>query len=495
MSAGPPPGSPESTPESSDQGLAARVGRAVAWNAVQLWGYNVVSLVVFVILGRLLTPRDFGLAAAAMVVIWFMRIVVDAGFSRLLVQRSEIDRTYVDTAFGVAAVLGVIFTALTVALAPVLAALFSEPRLTNLIRALSVIFIFVALDSIPTSLLQRELRWRALAVRRLGATVVSAGVAVWLAASGAGAWALVAQQIVLEGLTVGLLWLVTRWRPGFHLTRTAFVELLGFGGRYSALRVLGYLGANVDNFLIAIFLGPIALGYYVIAYRVFTVLNELFVQTVNNVALPAFSRLQHEPARLNAMFNQVCGAAALVAFPTYALLAISAGQLIPAVFGTKWHTSVPVLELLTLAGAAQAQLAFTSSYVIAIGLIRRELPWTVVVTLAELVGFAAAVHFGIVAVAAALAIVLTVAWPIRLLFLRAWGGLSLRSYANGLTAPVIATVVMAVLVVPLHLAAPFSTSATLVEELMLGLATYIVALFVMAPEQIRGAWRLLRARS
>jgi PST family polysaccharide transporter len=471
------------------------VGRAVAWNAVQLWGYNLVSLVVFVVLGRLLTPRDFGLAAAAMVVIWFMRIVVDAGFGRLLVQRAEIDRTYVDTAFGAAALLGVVFTGVTVALAPVLAALFNEPRLTNLIRALSVIFIFVALDSVPTALLQRELRWRALAIRRLGATAVSAGVAVWLAASGAGAWALVAQQIILEGLTVGLLLLVTRWRPAFHLARSAFRELLAFGARYSALRILGYLGANVDNFLIAIFIGPVALGYYVIAYRVFTVLNELFVQTVNNVALPAFSRLQDEPRRLNAMFHQVCAAAALFAFPIYTLLAISAGQLIPAVFGPKWHTSVPVLELLTVAGVAQAQLAFTSSYVIAIGLIKRELPWTIAVTIAELVGFAATVHFGIVAVAAALAVVLTVAWPVRLLFLHAWGGLSLRTYARALTPAVTATAALALVALPLHLAAPFSTGATLAVELVAGALAYIVVLVVVAPNQIRGAWTVIRARA
>jgi O-antigen/teichoic acid export membrane protein len=480
--------------EAPNQSLGVRVGRAVVWNAVQLWGYNVVSLGVFVVLGRLLTPRDFGLAAAAMVVIWFMRIVVDAGFSQLLVQRSEIDRSYVDTAFAVAVVLGVAFTAVTIALAPVLASLFSEPRLTNLIRALSVIFIFVALDSVPSALLKRELRWRALAIRRLGATAVSAGVAVWLAVSGAGAWALVAQQIILEGLTVGLLWLLTRWRPKFHLTRTAFTELLAFGGRYSALRILGYLGANVDNFLIALFLGPVALGYYVIAYRVFTVLNELFVQTVSNVSLPAFSRLQHERSRLNAMFHQVCAAAALVAFPTYTLLAISAGQLIPAVFGWKWHASVPVLELLTLAGVAQAQLAFTSNYVIAIGLIRLELPWTIAVTLAELVGFAATVHFGIVAVAGALAVVLTVAWPVRLLFLRAWGGLSLASYARALTPAVIATGVMSMVALPLHLTAPFSTGATLVVELLVGAAVYIVVIAVLAPEQIRGAWRVVRAR-
>ena len=474
--------------------LGRRAAHAVAWNGIQIWGYNIVSLGVFVVLGRLLSPQDFGLAASAMVVIWFMRIVVDAGFSRLLVQRSEINQTFADTAFWTALLLGVLFTATTAAAAPGFALLFGQPRLTALIRGLSIIFIFVALDSTPTALLQRELRWRSLALRRIAATGASAAIAVWLASSGAGAWALVGQQLVLEGLTVLLLWFVTSWRPGFRFARSAFGELLAFGSRYSALRVLWYLGANVDNFLIGVFLGPVALGYYVIAYRVFTVLNELFGQTLNNVALPIFSKLQDDKPALNHMFCRASGATSLIAFPAYGGLAITAAQLLPALFGEKWRPSVPVLELLTIAGVAQVQLALTSSYVISIGLIKRELPWTLAVTAAELAGFAISVHFGITAVAGALAAILAVAWPIRLFFLRAWGGLSLSLYARTLAPAVLATAAMCALLLPIHLLSTVPALGTLLLEIIVGVLAYALALLVFAPSAARDLRDLLRRR-
>ncbi len=468
----------------------ANLGRkalvAVGWNALQLWGYNLVGLGVFVVLGRLLSPDDFGLVACAVTIIWFMRIVVDAGFTRLLVQRSELDRIHADTAFWTAALLGVFFTVVTIAAAPAFAALYSQPRLTNLVRALSPVFIFAALDSTPTALLQRQLRYRTLAIRRLIASAISAVVAIVVAANGGGAWALVAQQLVLEGLAVAGLWFVTSWRPAMRFARAAFRELLTFGGQWSLFRIFAFLGSNVDNFLIGVVLGPVALGYYVIAYRVFVVLNELFAETITNVALPTFSRLKDDHSELNGVFYRSSALAAAVALPAYAGLAIVATDLVPTIFGAKWNPSAAVLELLTLAGVAQAMLAFSSSYVVAIGLIKRELSWTIVLTAAEVMGFGIAVHFGITAVAGALSVVLAAALPIRLVFLRACGGLDIQLYFRALMPPAVATAIMSAVMLVLHLVlGSLSHTTLLVVEVIVGAAIYPALLAVLAPAYVQ----------
>lgn len=471
-------------PSRSSEAIGRAALKAVAWNGLQLWGYNAVGLGVFIVLGRILAPRVFGLAASAMVVILFLRVVVDAGFSRLLVQRVTIDRDLTDTAFWTACLTGLVFTAVTVAAAPLFARLFGQPQLTELIRALSLIFIFAALDSTPTALLQRDLQWRTLALRRLAATVGSAVAAVWLAVSGAGAWSLVGQQLVLEGLTVCVLWFVTPWRPSLHVSRPAFAELVGFGTRYSVLRVLWFLGANGDNFLIAVFLGPVALGFYVVAYRIFTVLNELLITTISNVAMPMFSRLQNDRDALTVAFDHAVTAASALALPAYAGLAVVADQLIPTVFGQRWSPSVPVLELLAVAGFAQAQLAFSSSYVIATGRIRKEVPWNLGVTAAQLGGFLVAVHFGINAVAGALAVVLIAAWPARLVLIRIWDGPRLGSYLKTLLPLAASTAVMASVVLALKSIVNASEAAKLTIEILAGAATYPFLLMLLAPRQL-----------
>ncbi len=378
------------------------------------------------------------------------------------------------------------FAAVTIVAAPLFAALFGQPRLTGLVRALSVIFVFAALDSVPTALLQRELNWRTQALRRLGATAASAAVAISLAVMGAGAWALVGQQLTLEGLTVVLLWALVQWRPRLRFSGPAFKALIGFGSRYSVLRILWYLGSNIDNFLIGVFLGPVALGFYVLAYRVFTVLNELLVTTINNVAMSMFARMQTSPSALRASLVRTSTLTLVFSLPVYAGLALLAGQLVPVLFGPHWGRSVPVLEFLTVAGCLQAQLAVTSSYVIGTGRVKREVPWTAGVTAAQLAAFAVAVQFGIVAVAAALAAVFLIAWPVRLALLRAWDGLSLVEYFKNLIPIAVASALMAAIVAVVRvLLAHEPLAVALPAEILAGALVYPLALSALMPSKAR----------
>ena len=272
---------------------AGSIGRAAArgaaWTGLVTTGSNAIAFGVFVVLGRLLAPAQFGLIGAAMVVVLLLRILVDAGFSKLLVQRTEITPTLVDTAFWTAIALGAFLTVVMIAAAPLFALLFSEPRLTNVLRVLSVILLFVALDSTQSALADRDMQFRVQAIRRLTAALVSAAVAVGLALAGAGVWALVGQQVVLEGVTVVLLWALLPWRPSLRFASRYLGELVRFGRRYLGIRVLDYLQVSSDNFLIGVALGAVALGYYVVAYRVLVVLNEVIILTIDRVALTTFS--------------------------------------------------------------------------------------------------------------------------------------------------------------------------------------------------------------
>lgn len=482
----PAPAAEDTSANQNHAALGQRALVAVGWNGLQMWGYNFVALGVFVVLARLLEPRQFGLVADAMVIVTLMRVIVDAGFSRLLVQTRTLERIVSDTAFWAAALMGTVFAAATVAAAPLFARLFSQPQLVPLLRALSAIFIFAALDSVPTALLQRELNWRTQALRRLVATGASAAVAISLALGGAGAWALVGQQLTLEGLTVVLLWALVSWRPRLRFSAGAFKSLMSFGARYSALRILWFLGSNLDNFLIGVFLGPVALGFYVLAYRVFTVLNELLVTSINNVALSMFSRMQGEPRALRNSFVRTSIITFMVSLPVYAGLALTARQLVPALFGAHWTHSVSVLEFLTVAGCLQAQLAVMTSYVIGTDRVQREVPWALCVTSAQVAAFAATVHLGIAAVAAALGGVFLIAWPIRLLMLHRWDKLPLTDYLKRLAPIVAAGAAMAASVTATRLLLEHQSLAIgLTAEVVVGAVTYSGILSALAPAMAR----------
>ena len=214
--------------------------------------------------------------------------------------------------------------------------------------------------------------------------------------------------------------------------------------------MLVYLAANMDNFLIAIVLGPIALGYYVIAYRIFVVATEVLVTTINRVALTTFSRFQRDPQALNSAFTSATSITAYITLPCFAALAVLAHPLITIVFGAKWAPSVPVLQALTVAGVVQGQTNFTGNYAIAVGRMNNQLAWLTCLVAVQMIAFVVSVNFGIVAVAASLSIVTLLAWPVRLLQLRKWHNLDLYTYFSRSPGVLLATGAMAAVVLAMR---------------------------------------------
>ena len=154
------------SPPSSDQALATSAVRGVTVLGAERATYQILTATVFVVLGRLLTPNQFGLVAAANVFIVLLRTFADAGMGRALVRIPVLRNVDITTAFWTAVVMGTLLALLSLAMAPLVAVLFDQPRLTTVIRVLSILFIFAGLDSTQSALADRALNFRVQAVRR-----------------------------------------------------------------------------------------------------------------------------------------------------------------------------------------------------------------------------------------------------------------------------------------------------------------------------------------
>jgi PST family polysaccharide transporter len=200
---------------------------------------------------------------------------------------------------------------------------------------------------------------------------------------------------------------------------------------------------NADNFFVGIVFGKVALGFYVIAYRIFSVLNDLFIMVINRVALSTFSRLQHDRELVNSAFYRASRIGSLLTLPAYVGLALLSRQVILLLFGPRWIPSAPLLSVLMIAAFAQGQLTLCGSYATGIGWIRNEFRWSLAIATVQVAAFAVAAHFSVFAVAASVGIVLLAAWPVRLLPLRKLGGIHLGEYFAHYPRLVASTLVMA----------------------------------------------------
>jgi len=329
--------------------LTHRTISSMTWTA---WGSMATAglkIVVLVVLTRLLSPADFGLVSAALVVIGFSLPFSQLGMGPALVQRLVLEPRHVSTAFFASTSFGLLAAALVWFLAPQIAGFFRTEQLVPIVRALSVLFPIVGMSAVAENLLLRQLRFRLLANTDVFAYSVGyGGVGFSLAILGFGPWALVLAQItqaVLRALII-----VTREPPRLRPAPTwaCFKDLMGFGAGLSAAR-LGVIFANqADNLVVGRWLGEVALGLYGRAYQLMSVPTALLGDVFDKVLFPTMSRVQEDPRRLTAAYLRGTAVIGLVTLPAGVVAAMLAPEIVGVAFGSRWQALIPPFQVLAI---------------------------------------------------------------------------------------------------------------------------------------------------
>lgn len=382
--------------------LKYRAAQGIAWSALQRGGNQVLSFLVFLVLSRLLEPKDFGLFALASIFTSFVQIFVDQGFSIAIVQFPKIEREHLDTAFWTALLVGAFLTAIGIASAKFVASFFHEPRLASIVVWLSLSLILISLSTTQQARLLRELEFKKLATRTLFSTLIGGTVGIISALAGLGVYSLVIKTLVIHFIGVLVLWNVSDWRPGFRFSLRRFKALFDFGTNITANNILVFLSQRMDNFLIGHYMGASALGYYSIAYNFIQMLVNIFVTTTTSVTISAFSRLNEDREQMLLGFYKATRYSSLFAFPAFIVVSILSPLLVEIFFGEKWLPSVPVMQVLSLIGLIYPISIFNTQVLVAAGKPSWRLRIMMIYAIVDVIAFLIAVRWGIAAVAGAL---------------------------------------------------------------------------------------------
>jgi O-antigen/teichoic acid export membrane protein len=474
--------------------------QGVIWSAIQNWGSQAGSLVVFFVLARLLSPDTFGLVALANVFVVFMQIFLHQGFAQALIQRQQLDPEHLDTAFWTNVGIGCLLAIVGLTGAEHIAGWFNQPQLTPILRVLSLVFIVNSLNDVQQAVLERQFAFKSVAIRSLLAVVISGGVGIGMAIAGFGVWSLVGQQLIYETVAVAVLWGASDWRPGWRFSVAHFQDLFSFGVNILGSNFLNYINTRADDFLIGYFLGPTALGYYAIAYRVLTVMTQLLVSTIAQVALPTFSRLQEDLEKFRRAFYTATQLTSFVAFPTFLGMAVMARELVLVLFGEQWLPSVPVMQVLALAGILRSVTFAKGSVFMALGKPGWQFRLSLLNAVLNITGFLIAVRWGILAVAASYVIRAYSVFPLGQWLLSKLTQIRLSVYLRQFIAPLLASGVMvAIMLAVKYWFTPILNSLLLLMTCsVIGAIVYSAAIRVTSPrlfQQVLDIVRLARSRS
>lgn len=327
--------------------LGRQAGSAMAWKAIQLVGVKLIFLARTLILARLLVPEDFGLLAISMIAVDFLISVTNLGMVPALVQRLDPDERQYNTAWTIGLGRAAVIAIVVFLAAPWVAALFAEPRATDLIRVVAIRPILEAAASIKVAELIRHLRFRTLTFvylpEALANTIVSISLAPFF-----GVWALIAGALAGPVALVIASYILAPQRPRLVFDTAAARPLIHFGRWIFLIGLVSVAGRSVLQLVISRKLGSAELGLYFLAAKLAFIPAEISSEVVGAVAFPLYARLQTNAQQVARAFRAILVGISALLLPLCALLIALAPSLVENILGPRWAGAVPLIRLLAL---------------------------------------------------------------------------------------------------------------------------------------------------
>jgi PST family polysaccharide transporter len=359
------------------------------------------------VLARLLEPKDFGLVGMVTALTEVLNLFRDFGLSTATVQRVNVTEEQISTLFWINVLVGAILGALAVVMAPVVVVFYHEPRLFGVTAVLAAGFLFNAAGVQHSAILQRQMRFTALAMTDIISLVVSTAVGIGMAVGGYGYWALVVMTVTLPLVATVCLWLITWWIPGRPRKQVGIRSMMRFGGTITLNGVVIYVAYNFDKILLGRFWGAEAVGIYGRAYQLINIPTANLNSAVGGVAFPALSRIQDDSNRFKTYFLKGYSFVLALTVPITIVCALFADDLISVLLGPKWTDTVTIFRLLAPTILIFALINPLAWLMFSIGLVGRSLNIALVIAPLVIAGYVIGLPYGPKGVALAYSTLMT----------------------------------------------------------------------------------------
>ena len=343
------------------------VMRGFLWTSGGRLIVQLATWVVSLTIARILSPRDYGIAAMAALYIGFAQLLAELGIGAAIVQRTNLPKPLVASLTGVSLVMGVVLALVSVPAGYALAAFYKEPILVAVVAVYGLNFIPTAFRSVSAALLSKEMAFGKVTMLALIEAVSASLISLMLALAGWSVWALVLGNVAAVSLAalVAVMWAP----PGFSLDvgRLRGTGVLTFGYKVLVQRSAWYLYASTDFLIIGRLIGTAALGQYNLAYQFASIPAERITGALTQVLFPVFATLQRNAVELARYFRHATEACMLVLMPVYIGLALVAFDLIDVALGVKWRGAAPIVVVLALAAVVRAAASVANTAIISAG--------------------------------------------------------------------------------------------------------------------------------
>jgi|UPI0003122A9A PST family polysaccharide transporter len=366
----------------------------------------VMKLLITMVLSRLLNSYDFGAVASVQIVISFADIFWMLGVGPAIVQKKQLTNDDVKTGNTLNILFGLLIYTVIFIFAPKIAAFIGIENIIML-RVLAIVFLIHSLSSVSESLLQKDMNFRSIGLINAIALVGYGVSATLLALLDFGAWALIFAQLFQVAIKTTMAIIKRPIRMSIRVNKKSAKELMFFGTGFTLSKIFNSIALQGDYFVVNRTLGSSSLGFYNRAYQLLMVPTNVISVVLDQVLFPLLSKQQDNNEKLRYVFVNITALVSLIAFPITIISLTVGKELVLVVLGSQWTETVVPFQILVISLFFRMAYKICDSLVRSLGAIYKRMWVQIVYALTVIVGALIGKEWGLIGVAIAVTIAIS----------------------------------------------------------------------------------------
>jgi len=425
----------------------SKVRRAVSKSLAATIVSQVVNLALVIIVSQLLPPAEVGSYVLAFGIATFLEPVREFQVRAYILVADEVTPAYLSPVRLLACCATLAIVVISFGIAILLWNYFEDPAAGNCMAILALATTFRPFSQPAEALLQKDMRYGAIATIRLSGILLNAVSSLTLLFAGFGIESLAWGTVVRSGFELVAIAMVRSDLRFGPISRKGFSQVWGFCSQLSGVQILSRSIASVESILIGLFLGLSATAFYSRGNRLIRTVRTGVEEALLPIALSEFSQKKADRESVGVAFLRAIARLTGVMWPFLITLALFADSTVLFLFGPQWERSILIAQILSIGAVIYMLTALCQQAHASVGethlLLKRESwisPIRVIIVLA-------AVQFTLEAVAIGMVIVTTLSTSVNIWMISRSFGVTLSAFVKAVASSALIALVVAVVLV------------------------------------------------
>lgn len=349
------------------ESLREKTEKGMFWGGLNNGVQQLLGLFFGIILGRLLTPSDYGMTAMISIFTLIATALQNSGFTAALANMKSPGHRDYNSVFWFNIIVAISLYVFLFFCAPLIAAFYRTESLIPLCRYAFLAIVLSSFGTAQSAYLFKNLMVKEQAKAGMTAVILSCLTGVTMALMDMAYWSLATQGLVFVGVNMLMQWHYSPWRPSLDVDFGPVKRMFRFSCKILATTILTHINTNVLNILLGRHFSTVETGYYNQAYQWNFKCFSLVQGMVQQVAQPVLAGLNGEDGRQLKVLRKMMRFTAFISFPLLFGFALVAEEFILLTIKEQWLPSARLLQILCIGGAVMPMCTLLSNTIISKG--------------------------------------------------------------------------------------------------------------------------------